>query len=169
MNVISEKQTGNAATLSSMVGKYLTFILAGESYAIPVLKVREIIRLTSITPLPQMPEFIRGVLNLRGKIIPVIDLRRRLGLPESADTQSNCIIVVQVPTASTGTVPIGLVVDAVEEVTQLTAGDLEQTPNFGSRIATDCLLAMAKIKGTVKSLLDIDRVFGNESILGESF
>lgn len=163
--MIAELNT-NTATASprTLAGKYLTFVLGGESYAIPVLKVREIIRLTSITLVPQMPAFIRGVINLRGKIIPVMDLRRRFGLAEATAIEQNCIVVVQVKTAIGHATVMGLVVDAVEEVAQFTAGDLEETPDFGSQIATDCLLGMAKIKGVVKALLDIDKVIGGETL-----
>jgi purine-binding chemotaxis protein CheW len=115
--------------------------------------------------MPQMPSYIRGVINLRGKIIPVMDLRRRFGFPETADTEQNCIVVVQVRNVTGEATPMGLVVDAVEEVAQLSLNDIQETPNFGSRIATDCLLAMAKIKGAVKALLDIDRVIGGDASL----
>ncbi len=153
-----------AGTLAALAGKYLTFILGGESYAIPVLKVREIIRLTSITAVPQMPDYIRGVINLRGKIIPVMDLRRRFGFAQADNTDQTCIVVVQVKSPTGQATAMGLVVDAVEEVAQLAASDIEETPDFGSQIATDCLLGMAKIKGVVKALLDIDTVIGGETM-----
>lgn len=149
--------------MATMAGKYLTFSLGGQSYAIPVLKVREIIRLTTIMAMPQMPAYIRGVINLRGKVIPVLDLRRRFGFPEESCTEQNCIVVVQVRMASGQPRAMGVVVDAVEEVVQLAAGDIEETPEFGALIDTDFLLGMAKVKGVVKALLDIDRVIsGNQ-------
>lgn len=147
-----------------LAGKYLTFIIGGESYAIPVLKVREIIRLTTITAVPQVPDHIRGVINLRGKIIPVMDLRRRFGFTEAAQTEQNCIVVVQVRTPSSQTTAMGLVVDAVEEVAQMTASDIEETPDFGAQVTTDYILGMAKIKGAVKALLDIDKVIGGDAM-----
>ncbi len=153
------------ATLAALAGKYLTFILGGESYAIPVLKVREIIRLTSITSVPQMPDYIRGVINLRGKIIPVMDLRLRFGFGKADTTDQNCIVVVQVKSPTGQATAMGLVVDAVEEVAQLATADIEETPDFGSQIATDCLLGMAKIKGVVKALLDIDKVIGGDTVV----
>ncbi len=164
MSATNEQISVTADSLAALAGKYLTFILGGESYAIPVLKVREIIRLTSITAVPQMPDYIRGVINLRGKIIPVMDLRRRFGFADAASADQNCIVVVQVKMPAGQTTAMGLIVDAVEEVAQLAAGDIEETPDFGSQISTDCLLGMAKIKGVVKALLDIDTVIGGETV-----
>jgi purine-binding chemotaxis protein CheW len=143
---------------ASLAGKYLTFVLGDESYGIAVLKIREIIRLPDITAVPQMPAHIRGVINLRGKIIPVVDLRARFGLPHAEATDRTCVIVMQVTTAAGASVPMGLVVDDVEEVINLAADDIQETPDFGSQVATDYLLGMAKIKGVVKTLLDFDRV-----------
>jgi len=143
-------------------GKYLTFALGDESYAVDVRKVREIIRLTSITSVPQMPAFIKGVINLRGKIIPVIDLRARFGLSEAATTDKTCIVVVQIQTGANLRRETGLIVDNVEEVLNLTANDIEETPDFGNQVDTEYLLGMAKIKGVVKMLLDLDRVLGGE-------
>lgn len=151
-------------TGSSLEGKYLTFTLHHESYGIEVLKVREIIRQLNITAVPQMPHFIRGVINLRGKIIPVMDLRRRFEFAESADTEKTCIVVVQVKLPEGKSTAMGLVVDGVEEVINLTAADIEETPEFGGQICTNYILGMAKIKGTVKSLLDIDKVIGDDGL-----
>ena len=150
--------------MQSLAGKYLTFALGSESYAIPVLKVREIIRLTSITTVPQMPDYIRGVINLRGKIIPVMDLRLRFGFAGAANTEQNCIVVVQVKNPTGQATAMGLVVDAVEEVAQLVATDIEETPDFGAQVDTQYILGMAKIKGVVKALLDIDRVIGGDTV-----
>lgn len=143
---------------ASLAGKYLTFVLGEESYGIAVLKIREIIRLPDITAVPQMPSHIRGVINLRGKIIPVVDLRARFGLPHADPTDRTCVIVMQVASSSGSSVPMGLVVDDVEEVINLAADDIQETPDFGSHVETDYLLGMAKIKGVVKTLLDFDRV-----------
>jgi purine-binding chemotaxis protein CheW len=149
-----------AGSARSLAGKYLTFNLQGESYGIAVLKVREIIRHVDITTVPQMPDFIRGVINLRGKIIPVMDLRLRFGFCAAEHTDQTCIVVVQVQLPDGKNTAMGMVVDGVEEVTQLNAADIEATPEFGGRIAVDYLLGMAKVKGVVKVLLDIDRVVG---------
>jgi len=144
-------------------GKYLAFTLAGESYGIAVLKVREIIKLISITQVPQMPPHVTGVVNLRGKIIPVVDLRIKFGMQISANTERTCIVVVQVTSALRTTTALGLVVDSVEEVVNILAGDTEETPDFGAAVDTSYLIGMAKIKGKVVSLLDIDRVVGAEA------
>ena len=156
--------SATAVTGQTLAGKYLTFILGGESYAIPVLKVREIIRLTNITTVPQMPNYIRGVINLRGKIIPVMDLRLRFGFAGAANTEQNCIVVVQVKNPAGQATAMGLVVDAVEEVAQLVGTDIEETPDFGAQVDTQYILGMANIKGAVKALLDIDRVIGGDTV-----
>jgi purine-binding chemotaxis protein CheW len=145
-------------------GKHLTFSLQRESYGIDVLKVREIIRLTNFTTVPQMPDYVRGVINLRGKIIPVIDLRVRFGFPGVKDNELTCIIVVQVKLLDGKNTQMGLVVDGVEEVVNLAAGDIEETPDFGGKISTDYIIGMAKVKGTVKTLLNIDRVLANDEL-----
>ena len=147
----------------SHAGKYLTFTLQSESYGIDVLKVREIIRLTSITTVPQMPPHIRGVINLRGKIIPVMDLRLRFGFPVT-QTEQNCIVVVQVKLPDGNTAQMGLVVDGVEEVINISEGDIEATPHFGGQIATNYITGIAKVKGVVKALLNIDEVVGTNII-----
>ena len=152
----------NAAT--TLAGKYLTINLHGESYGIEVLKVREIIRHLIITAVPQMPDYIRGVINLRGKIIPVMDLRVRFGFPNAANTDQTCIVVVQVKLPDGKATPMGLVVDGVEEVVSFNAADIEATPDFGGQIAVDYILGIAKVKGVVKVLLDIDRVIGAAAI-----
>jgi len=144
----------------SLAGKYLTFALHRESYGVDVLKVREIIRMTSITAVPQMPDFVRGVLNLRGKIIPVMDLRRRFQFPAQEDNSQTCIVVAQVRLPDGKATQMGLVVDGVEEVINLADADIEETPDFGGQICTDYILGIAKVKGAVKALLDIDGVVG---------
>jgi purine-binding chemotaxis protein CheW len=148
------------AGLQAQAGKYLAFTLGQESYGLPVLKVREIIRLVAITPVPQMPAHIRGVINLRGKIVPVVDLRIKFGLPASEAKESACIVVVQVQLPTGGILHMGLMVDGVEEVINFAASDLEATPDFGMQVEADYLLGMAKLKERVVALLDIDRVVG---------
>jgi len=144
-------------------GKYLTVSLDRESYGIAVLKVREIIRMQKITPVPQMPEFVRGVLNLRGRVIPVVDLRVKFGLA-AVFAERTCIVVVQVKLPTGQHVQMGLIVDGVEEVVSLSAAEIEPTPDFGARVDTSYLLGMAKVKGQVKTLLDIDRVVAPETV-----
>lgn len=148
---------------SASPGKYLTFNLGAECYGIPVLKVREIIRFTDITAVPRMPDYIRGVINLRGKIIPVVDLRLKFGLESGAATERTCIVVVQVASASSASLQMGLIVDAVEEVLNISQGDIENTPDFGGKIETEYLVGMAKIKGRVAGLLHIDRVLATQA------
>lgn len=147
---------------SALGGKYLTVALEGESYAIAVLKVREIIRFQKITPVPQMPDYVKGVINLRGRVIPVIDLRAKFGLKAEV-AERTCIVVVQVSLSRGRAVQMGVIVDSVEEVVTLTGTEIEPTPDFGTRVDTRYLLGMAKIKGQVKTLLDIDRVVAPEN------
>lgn len=154
----TQQMEPSATAARQLAGKYLTFTLNQESYGIDVLKVREIIGLISITTVPQMPDYVRGVINLRGKIIPVIDLRLRFGFPQSANTDQTCIIVVKVILPDGRTTQMGLVVDGVEEVLNIAANDIEKTPDFGTKIDTHYIVGMAKIKGSVKILLDIDGV-----------
>lgn len=144
--------------LGQLAGKYLTFRLGTESYGITVVRVREIIRLAAVTAVPQMPAHVKGVINLRGRIVPVLDLGQRLGLGEAESSEQTCIVVVEVATAQGTGRHMGLIVDGVEEVIQIAAAELGQTPDFGTQVGTECLLGMAKVKGAVKTLLDIDRV-----------
>ena len=148
----------------ALAGKHLTFVLGREHYGVPVLKVREIIRLCEITPVPQMPEYIKGVLNLRGKIIPVADLRVKFQLASTANTDLTCIVVVSIALPDKSTTLMGLIVDAVEEVINISAADIEPTPEFGAAVSADYILGMAKVKGAVKALLDIDKVIASEAI-----
>ncbi len=140
-------------------GKYLTFALGNEEYGLPVLKVREIIKVMDITQVPQVPGHVRGVINLRGRVIPVIDLRLKFGFPGRENTDHTCIIVVDV--AHLGM--IGIVVDSVSEVLNVAGSDIDHAPDFGDRVSTDYILGLAKVKNTVKILLDLDRVLGAES------
>ncbi len=146
-----------------IAGKYLTVALGDEAYGIAVNRVREIIRLQKITPVPQMPAHVRGVINLRGRVIPVIDLRTRFGL-SATDTERTCVVVVCVGEQGVNR-HMGLVVDAVEEVANFAASDIEETPEFGTKIAATCLIGMAKVKGAVKTLLDLDRVVGDVALV----
>lgn len=148
-------------------GKYLTFLLGREEFAIQVLKVREIMGIQDITAVPQTPGYVKGVINLRGKVIPVVDLRLKFCLPELEYTQRTCIIVVQVQSAGVA-LHTGIIVDAVSEVLNLSACDIEDTPDFGdgSGSVGSYLLGMAKVKGKVKILLDIDRVLSAQDVHG---
>ena len=147
------------------VGKYLTFQLGNEEFAVQVLRVREIMGIQEITAVPQTPDYVKGVINLRGKVIPVVDLRLKFGLPEIDYTQRTCIIVAQIESRGTKLL-IGIIVDCVSEVLNLQSNDIENTPDFGSGVETPYLLGMAKIKGKVKILLDIDMVLSAQDIQG---
>ncbi len=146
-------------------GKFLTFTLGNEEYGVPVLKVREIIKVMDITQVPQVPPHVLGVINLRGKVIPVIDLRRKFGFPATEYTERTCIIVVDVE-LSPVRVMMGIVVDTVSEVLNVSDAEMEETPDFGGRATTDYILGLAKVKGTVKILLELDRVLGSDGQLG---
>ena len=138
-------------------------MIGKEEFGVGVLKVREIMGIQDITAVPQTPPYLKGVINLRGKVIPVIDLRLKFGLESIDYTQRTCIIVVQVKGASTS-LPTGIVVDEVSEVLTLNAADIEDTPDFGSNVETGYILGMAKIKGKVKILLDINEVLTTQEI-----
>jgi purine-binding chemotaxis protein CheW len=146
-------------------GKYLTFTLGKEEFAIQVLRVREIMGVQEITAVPQTPAYVKGVINLRGKVIPVVDLRMKFGMPELAYTQRTCIIVVQLEHAGMK-VMTGVIVDGVSDVANMQGADIEDTPDFGRGVATPYLLGMAKIKGKVKILLDIDKVMTAQEVCG---
>ena len=154
-----------ATTITNIEGKYLTFSLAKEEYGIGILKVKEIIGMMPITTVPRTPGFIKGVINLRGKVIPVIDLRLKFAMEEIAYTDRTCIIVVETR-GQTGPILIGIVVDAVAEVMHIKAADVDEPPALGARLATDHILGMAKMHGGVKILLDIDKALGHEGIAG---
>ena len=144
-------------------GKYLTFQLAHEEFGIRVLKVREIMGIQEITAVPQTPAHIKGVINLRGKVVPVIDLRLKFGLAAAEYTQRTCIIVTEIQGES-GAVLMGIVVDGVSEVLNLAGSEIEDTPDFGGDYAGGYLLGMAKVKGKVKILLDIERVLSTHDL-----
>jgi len=166
-STVTAKQEAVLSALDQRVGKYLTFLLGREEFAIRVLKVREIMGIQDITAVPQTQAYVKGVINLRGKVIPVVDLRLKFCLPEREYTQRTCIIVVQVQGAGVS-LQTGIVVDEVSEVLNLAAGDIEDTPDFGegAAAATNYLLGMAKVKGKVKILLDIDRVLSSQELHG---
>jgi purine-binding chemotaxis protein CheW len=144
-------------------GKYLTFQLGGEGFGIGILKVREIIGMLPVTPVPQTPLFLKGVINLRGQVIPVVDLRLKFGLPEEEYTERTSIIVVEVK-GLTNNIPIGIVVDTVSEVISIQAHEIEPPPAFGSTIDMNFILGMAKTGDGVKILLNIDLVLSAEEL-----
>jgi purine-binding chemotaxis protein CheW len=143
--------------------KYLTFTLAAEEYGIGILKIKEIIGMMQITTVPRTPDFIKGVINLRGKVIPVMDLRLRFGMEEMGYNERTCIIVVEIAGRG-GTFTMGIVVDSVSEVLSIKPEDIDKTPSFGTSVNTDYILGMAKMGKGVKILLDIDRVLSNREV-----
>ena len=145
-------------------GKYLTFTLGNESYGIPVLKVREIIRLCPITPVANMPAHVKGVINLRGKVIPLVDLRSKFGLPVAIDNERTCIVVTQIFVGGPAGRFYGIIVDGVEEVANFTAADLEPTPDFGGAIDAQYLTGIAKAPAGVKMLVDLDRIWAADAM-----
>ena len=164
MAKLAEKFDQAIGVMSDREGKYLTFALAAEEYGISILKIKEIIGMMPITTIPQTPEFVKGVINLRGKVIPVVDLRLRFGMERIDYTERTCIVVVEISGGS-GTVMIGIVVDSVSEVLNIKGGDIEETPTFGTKLETDYILGMAKVQGGVKILLDIDRVLSRDEVV----
>jgi len=162
---MAETETMDQAVkvMAEREGKYLTFTLAEEEYGIGILKIKEIIGMMPITSVPQTPEFVKGVINLRGKVIPVIDLRLRFGMGEIDYTERTCIIVVEIDSQA-GTVLIGIVVDSVSEVLNVKGDDIADTPTFGTKLNTEYILGMAKMEGGVKILLDINQVLSSEEI-----
>jgi purine-binding chemotaxis protein CheW len=151
------------AQADARAGKYLTFHLAEEEFGIRVLKVREIMGIQEITAVPQTPVHVKGVINLRGKVVPVVDLRLKFGMPAAEYTQRTCIIVTQVQGESSA-IMMGIIVDGVSEVLNLGSGEIENTPDFGGDVASQYLLGMAKTKGKVKILLDIDKVLSTQEV-----
>ena len=145
-------------------GKYLTFSLGGEEYGISIIKIREIIGMMRVTPVPQCPDFVKGVINLRGKVIPVIDLRLRFGMEAIGYSERTCIIVVEIR-GEAGTVHTGLVVDSVSEVLNIKAQEIEDTPSIATDLDSNYILGMAKSGTGVKILLDIDKVMNTEQYI----
>ena len=143
--------------IGKRAGKYLIFNLGVEEFGTEVMKVREIMGLQDITVIPQVPAYVKGVINLRGKVIPVIDLRLKLAMEPQEYTPRTCIVVMRTRQADEDLM-IGMIVDGVVEVLNLMASDIEDTPDFGPGVVTPYLTGMAKVKGKVKILLDIDQV-----------
>ncbi len=144
-------------------GKYLTFRLANEEYGLEIIKVEKIIGLLSITQMPRTPIHIRGVINLRGRVIPVMDLRVKFGMEATEDTSETCIIVVEIDHGER-TVRMGILVDSVSEVLDIAASEIEETPEFGADVNTDFIQAMGKTRDRVIMLLEINKVLGGDDI-----
>ena len=156
-----KKQRDSAAdqSVAEGGGKFLTFFLRGEEYGLEILKVQEIIGIMPVTPVPRMQAFICGVINLRGKVIPIVDLRLKFGMELAPHTEETCIIVVQAQGLQ-----IGIVVDKVSEVLDIAPADVEDPPSFGTDVNTDYILGIGKSEGRIKLLLDIDRVLAGDDL-----
>jgi purine-binding chemotaxis protein CheW len=159
---ISERPSAQAAD-DKRAGKYLIVELAGEQFGISVLQVKEIMKMQEITTVPQTPPFLEGVINLRGRIVPVVDLRSKFGMATEEHTERTCIVVVRVQMDG-GEQPMGVVVDGVVEVLMLDSADIEDSPDFGREVTSSYVRGMAKSKGKVKILLDIDRVLSSQEL-----
>ncbi|NLG34763.1 MAG: purine-binding chemotaxis protein CheW [Lentisphaerae bacterium] len=149
--------------MSDLAGKYLTFKLDAEEFGLEILKVQEIIKMMDITRVPRTPEFVRGVINLRGKVIPIVDLRLKFEMESKANTDKTCVIVVQVRRRG-GTVVMGIIVDEVSEVLDVAGGQIEPPPEFGGAVDTTFILGMGKIGERVVTLMDVDRVLSGEDV-----
>lgn len=154
MDAVAEKKE-----ISAIDGRFLTFVLGSEIYGIEILNASEIIGLIDITTVPQPLDYMKGVINLRGKIIPVIDLRMKFSMQEEKHTQETCVIVVEVNSTS-----IGIIVDSVSEVLYIGRGEIEDAPNFGQGIDTSFIMGLGKVKERIIILLDIDKVLSAEEL-----
>jgi len=137
--------------------QYLTFMLGGETYAMGILPIKEIIEYGNLTEVPRMPDFIRGVINLRGSVVPVIDLFARFGQHRTAITRRTCIVIIEVANGEE-TQDVGVIVDAVNEVLEISAGEIEPAPSFGANIRADFIEGMGKINGKFVIILNIQQV-----------
>jgi purine-binding chemotaxis protein CheW len=152
--------SGSAARLAT-AQRYLTFRLGDATYGIGILKVQEIIGLMHITQVPRVPDYVRGVINLRGRVIPVVDLRGRFRMSLTADTDRTCIVITQVDGAK-GSVTMGVIVEDVAEVVDIPAELVEEVPDFGPGVTTEFLVGMGRLDEKVVLLLDIDSVLSTE-------
>jgi purine-binding chemotaxis protein CheW len=151
------------AASTAEIAQYLTFLLSGEMYAVGILNVKEIIEYGQLTEIPMMPAFIRGVINLRGSVVPVIDLAARFGGHQTENSRRTCIVIIELTTAEERH-DIGIVVDAVSEVLEVSSADIEPPPSFGAKIRADFIAGMGKIAGKFVIILDIQKVLSVEEI-----
>ncbi len=151
---------GNVRQEQEIGGKFLTFFLEDEEYGIEILKVQEIIGMMSVTPVPRTPSFVRGVINLRGNVMPIIDLRLKFGMPAIAQTEETCIIVVRAQG-----VEMGIIVDKVSEVLDIATEEIDPVPSFGATVDTAYILGIGKAAGNVKLLLHIDKVLSTDEVV----
>ncbi len=155
--LLTQPAKASPASAKNKEGKYLTFALGNEEFGLEILKVREIIGYIRVTPVPQTPDYNKGIINLRGQVISVVDLRLKFGMDESEVTDQTCIIVVET-TLDNKSLNVGIVVDRVQEVLDIDGRDIDDSPQFGSTVDIDFILGIAKIENSVKILLDIDKI-----------
>jgi purine-binding chemotaxis protein CheW len=160
MNNATAIRENQSINIDPRAGKYLTFFLASEEYGVEILKVQEIIGRMPVTPVPLTSRYIRGVINLRGKIHPIMDLNIKFGMDQTQITDETCIIVIK-----TSTLMMGILVDKVSEVVNVASGDIEDTPSFGAEVDTEYLLGVGKTGGRVRLLLDIEKVITKSDII----
>lgn len=146
--------------------QYLTFLIGKESYAIGILRIKEIIEYAELTAVPMMPRCVRGVINLRGAVVPVLDLASRFGGAAAVPTRRTCIVIVEIQAGSDATQDLGVIVDAVNEVIEIPAAEIEPAPSFGTRIPESFIEGMGKVGGKFVILLDVDRVLSADDIVG---
>ncbi|MBN2706010.1 MAG: purine-binding chemotaxis protein CheW [Deltaproteobacteria bacterium] len=146
--------------------KFLTFSLAGEEYGISIMRIKEIIGILPITVLPQTPDYVKGVINLRGKVIPVIDLRLKFDLEPATPTERTCIIVIETESGKHNQTLVGLIIDGVSEVINLKGDEVEPSPTLQTSLHEQYILGLAKYGNGVKILLDIDKVISHEELVG---
>lgn len=153
----------SVTTVASAAGKYLTFELAEEAYGLPIMRVQEIVGMLPVTRVPRLPEFIAGVVNLRGRVVPVVNLRLTFGLPKTEPSDRTCIVIVQIERPS-GAATMGVMVDAVSDVVNLGADAIEETPEFGTAVDTSFITGVGRADNRVVLLLDIDQVLSGEQL-----
>ena len=162
--LVKASETQPAANAGQEIQQYLTFMLGGEVFAIGILHIKEIIEYGQLTSVPMMPEFIRGVINLRGAVVPVVDLSSRFGGKPSPITRRSCIVILELETEA-DTQVIGVVVDAVNEVLEIAGADIEPPPSFGTRIRTDFIAGMGKVQDKFVIILSVDKVLSTDELV----
>ncbi len=160
---MSDAGVKEQGSLAALAGKYLTFKLDVEEFGLEILKVQEIIKMMDITRVPRTPSFVRGVINLRGKVIPVVDLRLKFDMDSKEGTEKTCIIVVTVKHTS-GSVIMGIIVDEVSEVLDVAGESIEPAPQFGGAVDTTFILGMGKVGDRVVTLMDVNKVLSGEDV-----
>lgn len=163
MSAVANRKEEETESCLELAGKYLTFKLGDEFYGIEILKVQEIIKMMEITRVPRMPDFVRGVINLRGRVVPIIDLRLKFDMEKTDVTRMTCIIVVKIPRGDDNVI-MGTVVDEVSEVKDISGSDIQPTPSMGAAVDTRFILGVAKTGETVTLLLDVDGVLAENEV-----